>query len=296
MKIQLISDTSCDLTLEEQSLYNVSTVPFYVSFDDKTYLKENVDITTESFYQTVIDNPSYHPKSSCPSSGDYFTVFEKYVKENVAIICICITTKFSGSYNSALVAKDMILEEYQDAKITVINSCVNTVLQGLLVVQISRMISKGLTYEEIIEKIEQITPTGRIFFTIGSLEYLSRGGRIGKLATIIADTIQAKPIIVLQDGEIFSKGLVIGRKRSILKVIDTIKQYFVKQKEDMNDYEFVVGYGSSIEEGLKLQEKFQNLLTELGVKIKIGIARIGSTIAVHTGPHPIGIAFIKRAE
>lgn len=190
----------------------------------------------------------------------------------------------------------MILEDYQNAKISVIDSEINTVGQGLLVCEVKRMIDNGLDYDLIISNIERIKKTGRIIFTIGNMDYLNRGGRIGRVALILASKVQIKPIIYLSDGDITPKGITIGRKKSIIKVIDKIKQYFTTGKEKVEDYTFTVGYGYDKEEAKSFFESVQNMFEELGQKIILTIHQIGSTIAVHTGPHPLGIGFIKRYD
>ena len=128
-------------------------VPFYVSFDGETYVKEKEELDVREFYQKMVDHPQVFPKTSMPSVQDYYDVFEPLVKEGTAVICICITQKFSGSMQSATTAKDMILEEYPDAKITVIDATVNTVLQGLFVLEACRLKDQGLEYDRIIETI-----------------------------------------------------------------------------------------------------------------------------------------------
>ena len=134
-KVQIISDGSLDLSQELTKEKDIEVVPFYVSFDSETYQKEMVEVGVREFYQEMVDHPTVFPKTSMPSVHDYYEVFEKYAKEQLPVICICITKKFSGSLQSATTAKDMILEEYQDAQITVIDSTVNTVLQGLYVLE-----------------------------------------------------------------------------------------------------------------------------------------------------------------
>ena len=100
------------------------------------------------------------------------------------MICICITTKFSGSMQSATTARDMILEEYPKARITVIDAEINTVLQGLYVLEACRLRDLGWEYDRMVERLLAIRESGRIFFTIGNIDYLKHGGRIGKVMGI----------------------------------------------------------------------------------------------------------------
>ena len=216
-KVQIISDGSLDLSQELTKEKDIEVVPFYVSFDSETYQKEMVEVGVREFYQEMVDHPTVFPKTSMPSVHDYYEVFEKYAKEKMPVICICITRKFSGSLQSATTAKDMILEEYPDAQITVIDSTVNTVLQGLYVLEACRLRDMGLEYQQIVDALLPIRETGRIFFTIGSIDYLKHGGRIGKLAGIAASALKIKPLITLKEGEIFNSGITRNRLKSMKK-------------------------------------------------------------------------------
>ena len=108
----IISDGSCDLPPELACEKKVTVVPFYVSFDDAHYLKENVDIPIRDFYQQMVDQKGVYPKSSMPSVSDYEDAFLPFAKAGTPVICICITTKFSGSMQSAQNARSLILEKY----------------------------------------------------------------------------------------------------------------------------------------------------------------------------------------
>ena len=236
------------------------------------------------------------PKSSMPSVDDFYQVFKKSAKEQIPVICICITRKFSGSLQSAIVAKEMIEEEYPDAKITLIDSTVNTVLQGLFVLEACRLRDMGLEYEEIVEKILPIRETGRIFFTIGSIDYLRHGGRIGKLAGIAAGALGIKPMITLKEGEIFSSGLARNRIKSMKRVVDMTKNYLDEIDAKPGEYDFCIGYGYDYDEAVRFREMIKDLIKErLGID-EIGIYQIGATIGVHTGSYPLGVGIIKKAE
>ena len=191
----IISDGSCDLPEALVKEKNLTVVPFYVSFDDEHYLKEGAEIGVRDFYQQMVDRKGVYPKSSMPSAQDYVEVFRPYVRDGVPVICICITTKFSGSMQSALSARNMLLEEYPEAKIAVIDSCINTVLQGLYVLEACALRDSGMGYEAVIARLEEIKSTGRIFFTVGDMEYLKHGGRIGKVAAVAGSILGIRPVI-----------------------------------------------------------------------------------------------------
>ena len=210
-KIQIISDGSLDLSRELTRERDILVVPFYVSFDGETYLKEGVELDIREFYQRMVDHPDVFPKTSMPSVDDYYQVFLPLAKQDVPMICICITTKFSGSMQSALNAKAILEEEYPNAQIYVCDSTVNTVLQGIYVLEAVRLRDAGKSYQESIDRLNEIKSSGRIFFTVGNMEYLKHGGRIGKVASVAGSLLGIKPIITLKEGEIFPSG--IGRSR-----------------------------------------------------------------------------------
>ena len=271
-------------------------MPFYVSFDSEIYKREMKEIGVREFYQEMVDHPDVFPKTSMPSVHDYYEVFQKYAEQNIPMICICITQKFSGSMQSAVTAKDMILEEYPEAKLTVMDCTFNTVLQGMFVLEACRLRDAGLSYEKIVEALLPIRETGRIFFTIGSIDYLKHGGRIGKLAGIAAGALKIKPLITLKEGEIFNSGITRSRQKSMQKVVDMTEKYLDEVGAKPGEYSFCIGFGYDYEEACAFREMLKGLVKErLGID-EIGIYQIGATIGVHTGPYPIGIGILKKAE
>lgn len=146
----------------------------------------------------MVANPKVYPKTSLPSVQDYVDTFLPIAEKGEGIICICISTKFSGSMQSALNARDIVLESYPEVQIAVIDATVNTVLQGLLTYEALKMRDAGLSLEDNVANLERIKSTGRIFFTVGDLEYLKHGGRIGKLSGIAGSVLGIKPLITLK--------------------------------------------------------------------------------------------------
>lgn len=292
---QIISDGSCDLPPELTKEKDIIVVPFYVSFDDEHYQKEIVEIKIRDFYQKMVDESKVYPKSSMPSTQDYMDAFLPVVKQKIPIICICITTKFSGSMQSAMNAKTMLLEDYPDAQITVIDATVNTVLQGQYVLEAVRMRDSGAGYEETINRLEEIKSTGRIFFTVGNMEYLKHGGRIGKVAGIAGSVLGIRPVITLKQGEIFPSGIARSRKKSMDKTIDLIVNYLEEQKEPIDHFSVAVGYGYDHDEAVAYRDTVLHVLREKYGLQEIPIYQIGATIGVHTGPYPLGLGIIKKS-
>ncbi len=291
----IISDGSCDLSPELAQEKNITVVPFYVSFDDEHYFKENVEIGIRSFYQQMVEKKGVYPKSSMPSIQDYEEAFLPFVKTGIPVICICITTKFSGSMQSALNARTLVLEKYPQAEITVIDATINTVLQGLYVLEAASLRDQGVSYQDTVARLEEIKSTGRIFFTVGNMEYLKHGGRIGKVSALAGSVLDIRPVITLKQGEIFPSGIDRGRKRTLKKVMDLLLEYLRESPLGIECYSITVGYGYDIEEGIEFRDQALSTLQESGYDIKeIPVYQIGATIGVHTGPYPLGFGIIER--
>ena len=296
-QFQIISDGSCDLPTDLAEEAGISIVPFYVSFDEKNYLKEIREIGIRTFYQQMVENPGVYPKSSMPSVQDYIDAFKPYVEKGIPVICICITTKFSGSMQSALNAVRMIQEDDPKAEITVIDAMVNTVLQGLLVLEAADMKKRGLSYRETIEKLEQIKSSGRIFFTVGDMEYLKHGGRIGKVTALAGSVLGIRPIITLKEGEIFPSGIARSRKKTMERTIELLLNYLKEHGGRIQDSSIAVGYGYDQQESYDYREKVVERLNANGYEItreQIPVRQIGATIGVHTGPYPLGLGILEK--
>ena len=295
MEYQVISDSSCDLEADLKEKYNIEVVPFFVSFEEEKYYKEIEEIAIRDVYDKMVSNPKKYPKTSLPSVQNYVDAFMPHIRAGRGVICVCITTSLSGSYNSAVNARDIICEDYPDAKITVINSYGATVYQRLYVIEAAKMQQQGYSYEENVKILQgQMRDTARIFFTVGDLDYLQHGGRIGKLAGLAGSVLNLKPLITLEGGSIDSSGIARSRKKSMAKTIELLKSYFKENKENPVDYEYAVGYGYDMQEGIQYKKQDDEALKEMGVEKGADLVQIGATICVHTGPYAIGVGLVKR--
>lgn len=284
--IKIISDDACDLTKEEIEKYDIDIVHFKISDEDGNDI-ENV----EKLYEMELNNPKMRFFSACPSVDEYYQLFKAYAEKGCDIISVAISAKFSGSHNSACVAAQMIRDEFKNIKIMAVDSMKNSATQGLFVINLARLAANGKSFEEIKKYIEDDPDGGKILFTVGNLNYLIAGGRVGKLKGLVANRLNIKPIITMKDGVLASGGFGIGIKNTLNKLIDMAKAYFEKTKQNIKDFMFCVGCGYDREEG----ENFLKLCKEkLGLRDnQIKINRIGSTTIVHTGPNTYGFAFIK---
>ena len=293
----IVSDGSCDLPEEVIQEKELDIVHFLVSFDGNVYQKEGVEIELDELYQTMIDNPKQYLKTAAPSPEDFYQVFRKRAEEGQDIICVCISTKLSSSVQSAQIASQMLAEEYPDIQVVVLDSLCCTLMQGAYVLELCRLRDQGCSLAQAVETMERLTKTGRILFTVGDLEYLQHGGRIGKVTSIAGTLLDMKPLITLQDGEIHSSGIKRGRRKSLDGTIDLLVSYLKEYNCTPEDCTILIGYSYDYEEGLRFQAATAKRLKEVfGTTKPLPLSRIGATIGVHAGPTSIGYGVIKRSD
>ena len=288
MDYQIITDSSCDLPNHLVEAFHVVRVPFYVSFNGMTYAKENIDITPVQFYQKLHEEKNL-PKTSLPSIQDYMDIFEPFLKQGIDILCFCLTKKFSGSYQSAVNAQNILAESYPERKIYIIDSISATAGEGLLVYEACRMKEAGMTIDEVCEKVEQLKHTSKINFTVDSLEHLQKGGRIGKAASLAGSILNIKPIMVLEKGELYPASKVRGRKKAFKTLVEMTQNELGANKDE---YQIVLLHG----ENPSSDDEMHELLQEAGLTAFPEGWYVGVTIGVHAGPTPTGIAYIKKYE
>ena len=171
----------------------------------------------------------------------------------------------------------------------------DTVLQGQYVLEAAALRDSGMDYEAVVARLEEIKGTGRIFFTVGDMEYLKHGGRIGKVAAVAGSVLGIRPIITLKQGEIFPSGIGRGRKNTTEKALKLLLAYLAESGKGIEYFSISVGFGYDHEEAVAFRNHTLETLRGEGYDIKeIPIYQIGATIGVHTGPYPLGFGIIER--
>lgn len=293
----IISDGSCDLPNDVVKEKDIDIVHFLVSFDGNQYKKEGVEIRLDEFYQRMVDDPRTYPMTAAPSPLDFYTLFEKRAKEGMDILCICISTKLSSSLQSAQIAKEMLHENYPDIRVEILNSLSCTLMQGAYVLEVCRLRDAAYTLDETITIMQDLIKSGRILFTVGNLDYLYHGGRIGKVTNIAGTLLNVKPLITLEDGEIHSSGIRRGRKKSLSGVIDLLIAYLEENHCTPDDCNILIGYCHDAGEGTVFRKMtMERLEKHFGSLDPLPLCQIGATIGVHAGPYSIGYGIIRRSD
>lgn len=295
MNFGIVSDSSCDLPESYVQTEQVEIVSFYLSFDGEEYYREGKEISIPEFYQRMAENPDCFPKTSMPSIQDYVGAFLSFVKKGLPVLCICLSRKLSGSLQAAVNAKQVVEEQFQGARIEVVDSCLATALQGMLVKNAVEMRNAGKTLDEAAEALRSLRQSGHIFFTTDDLKYLEHGGRIGKVASVAGSVLKIKPLIQFYDGELGSAELCRGRKKLLQKIIDKMESYIQDLKIEPEDYFLVTGVGLWVPEYDEFKMRLRERLGTSGFRVREWEdIQIGATIGVHTGPYPLGAGLLRQ--
>lgn len=296
-KFCIVSDGSCDIPEALAKENDIDIVHFLVSFNSSDYKKEGVDLALAELYQQMVSHPGVYPKTAAPSPEDFYAAFEKKAKEGQDILCICISTKLSSSVQSAEIARQMLDESYPDIRAVVVDSLCCTLMQSAFVLELCRMRDAGCSLDEALAAVDALRKSGRILFTVGNLDYLQHGGRIGRVTSIAGNLLDLKPLITLEDGEIHSSGIRRGRRKSLAGVVELLISYLKEQGCAPDDCNILIGYGYDPEEGSLLQEMTRKRLAEeFGPQSTLPAFQIGATIAVHAGPYSIGFGLVRRSD
>ncbi|SES74460.1 DegV family protein [Anaerobranca gottschalkii] len=280
MAIKLVVDSTADLSQDIIEKYDITVVPLNVHFGDEVF-KDGVDLNTESFF-AKLQNSEVMPRTSQPSPGDFYKVYTSLLAEGHSIISIHISSKLSGTYQSAVIAKNML----EDADITIIDSKSASLGLGLIAYQGAKLIKEGKGVKEIQEILNKIIEDQLICFGVDTLEFLQKNGRIGKASALIGTLLNVKPILTLNsEGIVAPLGKVRGKNKVIPYLVEKIKEKF-------NDDLVNVAIAHALTPEQK-DELLAYAIQELNIS-EILEGNIGSVIGTNTGPGVIAIVAHKK--
>lgn len=282
MAIKIVTDSTSYIADEYIKKYDIKLVSLNVIINGVS--SREIDIENEVFYEEI-KNSKEIPKSSQPIPNEMLNTFKEIVKDGDSIVGIFLSSKMSGTYSNANMIKDMILEDYPDAEIHILDSKTNCMQMGFAVIEAARTASEGKSINEVINAANHVINNSRFLFTPETLEYLKKGGRIGGAAALFGNVLQIKPILTVVNGEtsVFKK--VRTRKKAIEEIVKTV----LEEIEAKGLGDIVVHHINCQEDGLKLAKALENKLGK-----KVDIQSIGPVIGVHVGPGSIGIAYYTK--
>lgn len=280
--IKIVTDSTADLLEELYAQYGIEVVPLYINFGDKVY-KENVELTKQEFYTKLKEyEPIGIPTTSQPTPQDFIDVYNKFMDEQ--IISIHISSKLSGTCQSANLARNSV-----GGDITIIDSELASAGLGLLVLYAAKAAKNGLNKEEIIALINRLKQEIRVYFTVESLKFLEKNGRIGKAQALIGTILHIIPILGLEDGIVVPKERIRGSKRVLPKYQELIEA-ITEKREPRTELDVVLVHA-------ECKDRIDKLLEMLKANFnlrEVVISLIGGVIGSHVGPGTWGLAFCSK--
>ncbi|HHU74813.1 MAG TPA: DegV family protein [Clostridiales bacterium] len=280
MAIRIITDSTSDISFAQAKTMGVTLVPLKVIFGDTEY-REGIEITIDEFYKKLVEADKL-PTTSQPSPDDFLKYFQEAKEAGDSVIVILISSKLSGTVQSALIAKDMV--GYPDIHIV---DSKNTITGLRTLVEIAvQMRDMGKGCIEIINQLNDLKERIVLLAMMDTLDYLYKGGRLSKTSTILGSLLKFKPIITLKDGSIEVVGKERGVNKGIAKIMDSIGDF---GEIDLN-YPINLGYTAENSKSLILMERLMDKyqLSDLPMH------SVGCVVGTHAGPGACVLTYIRK--
>lgn len=277
MGIRIITDSMCDVPKDFVEKYGIRVMPLTVYFGDQSF-KDGIDLTLEEFL-AKLEVAEELPTTSQVPPGEFIEAFREELANGNKVISLHGSSRLSGTYNSAMIAK----EQLGSTDIHVIDTMGITMGAGMLVIKAARLAEAGMEAEELVREIEAAKERMKHIIIVDTLKYLHKGGRLSLSATVVGSILNIKPILTMQDGklELFEKAR--GIKKAISIAMDTIRD----NGWTLDDK--VVGINHIVDlEHMNLLE--EELKKEYNIK-EIIRGEVGSVVATHGGPGAIALYF-----
>ena len=276
--IKIVTDSGADIPSELVKSLGIAVVPLGLSFGEQTYL-DGVDLSSDEFYERLI-NDGIMPTTSQPSVGQFIDVYKELKKSSNQILSIHISAKLSGTVNSATQAA---AEEKLGDSIKIIDSKQASIALGFSVIAAAEAVKKGASLEEAASIAESTSDRTNTYILFDTLEYLVKGGRIGRANALIGSVLKIKPILTLDDGEIATKLKIRTLKKGIQSLQD-----LAEECGDLESAAFV--YTTDSTEASNLAGRIRNKFV---TKFKPLVIRLSPAVGTHGGPGVIGVVCVK---
>lgn len=286
---KIITDSTCDLPANVIEELNIHVIPMEYILNGVSHFQDLEDggDKTVSFYESLRDGQV--SSTSMINTARFISVFEPYLKEGNDILHISFSAALSGSFNASRIAAIELQELYPDRKILILDSIAASIGQGLLVYHAAQKQKQGYSLLELYSWLEENKKNLCHWFTVEDLMHLKRGGRIGTLSANIGTALNIKPILsVNMEGKLVNYGKVIGRKKSLIELVQKMKTSVTAPENQM----VIVGHGDSVKDAEFLASKIK---CDLNVK-EVILTQIGPIIGSHTGPGMIGLTFMGERD
>ena len=275
-KIALLVDSGTDVPAEIMSQYGMYMLPLQIIYKDRTYT-DKVDITAEEIYQRL---PQEIPSTSLPDGETINKIFDRIKADGYEqVLAVTISSGLSGTYNVVR----LMGEQRNDLDIFVLDTKNIGIGAGLQAIRAAELLNEGVTWQELKEQLLQEVVRNKVFFNVATLEYLQKGGPIGLVASILGNALKLNPIISCNDeGIYYTVAKSRGRKKSLDKTVELVKQYIGNHKQ----FRLAVAQGDALAEAKEMKTRLEQEFPQVK---EIFFGQISPALVVHTGPGLLGV-------
>ncbi|MBL4937405.1 DegV family protein [Clostridium sp. YIM B02515] len=279
-KIKIFTDSTSDLTPDLIKENDISIIPLYVNFDEKSF-KDGVDISTEELYRKV-EEYNMLPKTSAAPPAEFYKTFKPYIDDNYDIIFIGLSSALSSHLQNAVLAAN----QFPEGRIHIVDSLNLSSAIGLLVMKAVDFRNEGLNAFEIAERVKALVPKIKTAFIIDTLDYLFMGGRCSALESFFGGVLKIRPVVKVVDGKMVLGQKLMGKRA---RALNTMLNSVIKEKGNISPERVMVTHSISNDAGYLKNE----LNKHIDVK-EIIETQAGCVISSHCGPNTIGILYIEK--
>ncbi|MPM02990.1 hypothetical protein SDC9_49249 [bioreactor metagenome] len=286
--IKIIADSTCDLSDEVLSRYHIGIAPLIIQIDGRDY-RDRIDMKPDEFYRIMMDLEE-NPTTAMPSPEEFLRRMEEGIAEGCReILCICMSSGTSGSYQSAMVAKELFYDKYDPSeyKLHVVDSLSMSHGSGYLILKSAQLREAGYTFEELVHFNETFKKHVKHYLSVDDLDNLIRSGRLTNASAFIGKLLKLKPIMTMKD----SRGAIVAKERGRRNVLEHYVREFKRRVDEELTTFIIVGYTSDIAYAENLKTK---LMQETGFKGDIYIMQMGVSVGTHVGLGGLSMFFIEK--
>jgi DegV family protein with EDD domain len=275
--VKVVTDSCSDITPQLAEELGITVVPLYVQFGDEAY-RDNVDLSTEEFYHKL-KTTKIHPTTATVTPVDFANLFTRLAEETKGILTITLSEKFSATYAAALQAKTMVKK---DCQIEVIDSRLGAGAQMLVVILAAQMARAGADLDHIVDRVKKAIPRVQLRISFDTLEYLRRGGRIGKAQAFLGGLLKVNPILGVKDGATFPIARPRSRAQAMDFLVDFVKGFSRIEALAIED-------ATTPDDVQKLEERLMDVVPPE----RLYLSKVSPVVGTHVGPHVLLVAVLE---
>ncbi len=274
MTVKVVTDSTSDIPAELAEELGITVVPIYVIFGQETY-RDGVDMDADEFFDKLVHN-NVHPTTSVPSPKDFADVYNELASKTDEIISIHLTSKESGTYNSAVLAKELVEKE---CRIEVVDSQSISMSLGMLVIAAARQALAGASLDQVAEFAHRNVPRVHLMILLDTLKYVIRGGRLSKASGLVGTVLRVRPLLTMREGDLMPAGVARTKAKAVERLYSFAKG-FSRVKE------LAVAYTTDRDEARSFLDRMKSLFPDATSYL----ARVGPSLGTHAGPGTMGVA------